>query len=72
MVRPPKGSGAQRVTNGDRLLSFSECTEQQEAMLLMPVQAWIRSSVGRFVLVSCEPRPWFARLVLSGEGRMRS
>ena len=34
MVRPPKGSGDQRVTNGDRLLSFSECTEQQEAMLL--------------------------------------
>lgn len=50
------------------LVSFSECRGQQEAMLLMPVRAWIRSGLGKFVLESSEPRPWFARLVVrSGE-----
>jgi len=50
------------------LISCSECRGQQEAMLLMPVRAWIRTGVGRFALESSEPRPRFARLVLhSGE-----
>src|SRR5258708_113397 len=50
------------------VISFSECRGQQEAMLLMPVRAWIRSRVGRFVLESSEPRPRSARLALrSGE-----
>ena len=46
------------------LISFSECRGRQEAMLLMPVRAWIRSGVGTFVLESSELRPRFARLVL--------
>jgi len=50
------------------LISCSECRGQQEAMLLMPVRAWIRTGVGRFALESSEPRPRFERLVLhSGE-----
>lgn len=47
------------------LLSLSECTSQQEAMLLMGVSAWMQSSLGRFVLESSESRAWVARLVLS-------
>ncbi len=46
------------------LVSFSECRGQQEAMLLMPVRAWIRSGLGRFVIESSQPRPCFTRLVL--------
>jgi len=47
------------------LLSLSECKGQQEAMLLMPVRGWIRSSIGMLVLESFGRRPWFARLMLS-------
>ena len=47
------------------LLSFSECEGQQEAMLLMPANGWIGSSLGRYVLESSESRAWIARLVLS-------
>lgn len=47
------------------LLSFSQCVQQQEAMLLMPAHSWIRSQLGRFVLEPSERRPWIARLVLS-------
>jgi hypothetical protein len=45
------------------LLAFSEDGQRQEAMLLMPAQAWIRSVLGTFVL---EPRstPWIATLRL--------
>ena len=32
------------------LLSFSEYAGQQEALLLMPVGAWIRGDIGRFTL----------------------
>lgn len=46
------------------LLSFSECVNQQETMLLMPVGGWIRSSVGLFTLEAPQLRPWVARLVL--------
>lgn len=48
-----------------RLLSLSECASQQEAMLLMPANGWIGSSLGRYVLESSESRAWIARLVLS-------
>ena len=47
------------------LLSFSQCVQQQEAMLLMPAHSWIRSQFGRFVLEPSERQPWMARLVLS-------
>lgn len=47
------------------LLSFSECASQQEAMLLMTVDSWIASSLGRFVLDFSESRAWVARLALS-------
>jgi hypothetical protein len=43
------------------LLSFSECAQQQESILLMPAYGWIR---GRFVLEPSKQRPWMARLVL--------
>ena len=45
------------------LLSFSEDGQRQEAMLLMPAHAWIRSVLGTLVL---EPSsvPWVAKLRL--------
>jgi hypothetical protein len=46
------------------LLSFSECGGRQEALLLMPVGGWIRSSLGLFILEASQPRPVVARLVL--------
>jgi len=47
------------------LLSLSECASQQEAMLLMPANGWMGSSLGRCVLESSESRAWIARLVVS-------
>ena len=47
------------------LLSFSECGEQQEAMLLLPASGWIESELGRFVLDADAARPWIARLALT-------
>jgi hypothetical protein len=47
------------------LLSFSECAQQQEAILLMPAHGWIKGELGRFVLEPSGQRPWMARLVLS-------
>jgi len=47
------------------LLSFSECAQQQEAMLLMPAYGWVRGQLGRFVLEPSERRPWMGRLVLN-------
>jgi hypothetical protein len=46
------------------LLSFSEFSRSQELMLLMDIQGWIRSDLGRFVLKPMEQCPWSARLVL--------
>lgn len=47
------------------LLSFSEFSRNQELMLLMDIQGWIRSDLGRFVLKPKERCPWSARLILS-------
>jgi len=47
------------------LLSFSECEQQQETMLLMPAYGWVVGQLGRFVLEPSERRPWTARLVLN-------
>jgi len=45
------------------LLAFSEDGQRQEAMLLMPAHAWIRSVLGTFVLEP-HPTPWIATLRL--------
>ncbi len=57
------GSTAWR-SEGTLLISFSECGRQQEAMLLMPPGAWLRTDVGKFVLRPFVSWPWSARLQL--------
>lgn len=47
------------------LISFSECRDKQEAMLLMPAYSWVRTAVGTFVLEPFQAWPWSARLCLS-------
>jgi len=47
------------------LLSLSEFTQQQEAMLLMPAHGWTSGELGRFILQPSEQRPWTGRLVLT-------
>ena len=51
-------------SEGTLLISFSECRNQQEAMLLMPQDGWLRTDVGRFVLQPFISWPWSARLQL--------
>jgi len=46
------------------LLSLSECAAQQEAMLLMSAGAWIRTSLGKFVLEPPAKACSLPRLVL--------
>jgi len=46
------------------LISFSEWRDQQEAMLLMPAYAWLRSDLGTFFLEPLASRPWTAQLRL--------
>jgi len=57
------GSPAWR-SEGTLLISFSECRDQQEAMLLMPLDSWLRTALGRFVLRPFISWPWSARLQL--------
>lgn len=47
------------------LISFSESGNQQEAMLLLPLDGWIESELGKFVLEPEAAQPWMARLVLA-------
>lgn len=47
------------------LISFSECRDDQEAMLLMPTESWITTKLGRFVLTPDRDRPWLARLIFT-------
>jgi hypothetical protein len=47
------------------LISFSECRDKQEAMLLMPAHGWVETELGRFVLAPLTQRPWAARLILT-------
>lgn len=47
------------------LISFSECRDKQETMLLMPANSWIETQLGRFVLEPLTQRPWTARLMLT-------
>ncbi len=51
-------------SDGTLLISFSECDREQEAMLLMPLDSWLRSDLGRFVLRPFVSWPWSARLQL--------
>lgn len=48
-----------------RVISFSECEERQEAMLVMPAYTWVRGRLGTFFLEPDTRKPWHARLVLS-------
>ncbi len=48
-----------------QVISFSECGERQELMLVMPAYAWIRGTLGTFFLEPQLRKPWTARLVLS-------
>ena len=57
------GSPAWR-SEGTLLISFSECREEQEAMLLMPLDSWLRTDLGKFVLRPFVSWPWSARLQL--------
>jgi len=57
------GSPAWR-SEGTLLISFSECRDQQEAMLLMPTDSWLRTDLGKFVLKPFISWPWSARLQL--------
>lgn len=50
------------------LLSFSEGAGQQEAMLLMSIGQWIRTSLGHFVLEPAITGHPMARLVLHASG----
>ena len=47
------------------LVSFSECHDEQEGMLLMPAYGWVRSEVGTFFLEPLVTRPWVAHLRLA-------
>ena len=44
------------------LISFSEWRDQQEAMLLLPCGSWLRTDLGRLVLMPYDQVPWRARL----------
>lgn len=57
------GSAAWRSEN-TLLISFSECRDQQEAMLLMPPDSWLRTDRGLYELRPFVAWPWSARLHL--------
>lgn len=60
------GSPAWR-SEGTLLISFSEFRDEQEAMLLMPSDSWLRTPLGKFVLQPLASRPWSTRLHLKVE-----
>jgi hypothetical protein len=51
-------------SEGTLLISFSECRDRQEAMLLMPPGGWLRTDLGKFALRPFVNWPWTARLEL--------
>ncbi len=51
-------------SDGTLLISLSECDNEQEAMLLMPPDGWLRTDLGKFVLRPFISWPWSARLQL--------
>jgi hypothetical protein len=58
------GSPAWR-SEGTLLISFSECRDQQEAMLLMPQGSWLRTDRGLYEVRPFVNWPWTARLQLA-------
>lgn len=54
-------------SEGTLLISFSECRDEQEAMLLMPSDSWLRTDLGKFVLQPLASQPWSRRLQLKSE-----
>ena len=52
-------------SEGTLLISFSECRDEQEAMLLMPADSCLRTDLGKFVLQPFVSWPWSARLQLA-------
>ena len=69
VVRSPEvghlGVGSSTWRSEDTLLiSFSECRDKQEAMLLMPPDSWLHTALGKLVLQPLVSRPWSARLHL--------
>jgi hypothetical protein len=57
------GDGRWKSDDG-LLISFSECRDQQECMLLLPAYGWICSDVGTYMLQPMAARPWFGSLKL--------
>jgi len=57
------GDSGWKSDNG-LLISFSECGDEQECMVLLPACAWIRSDVGTYILQPVPARRWIARLQL--------
>ncbi|MFN7995358.1 MAG: hypothetical protein U0Q18_17245 [Bryobacteraceae bacterium] len=47
------------------LISFSECSGQQEVMLVMPAYTWVRGRLGTFFVEPVAQNPRDARLILS-------
>ena len=70
VVRPEQTGRLEIGTHGWKsdhvlLISFSECGEQQEAMLLMPAYSWLRGALGAFVFAPCSAKPWTGELRLA-------
>jgi hypothetical protein len=59
-------------SGGTRLVSFSEGAAQQEAMLLLPPDGWIRTDLGTFVLKTQAQAVRGAPLVLLNENSVDS
>lgn len=53
-------------SEGSFLISLSEWRDQQEALLLLPPDGWIRTRLGRVSLCRQAPRVWTARPQLEG------
>ena len=51
-------------SEGTLLISFSECRDKQEVMLLMPADSWLRTDLGKFILKPFTSWPWSGRLQL--------
>jgi hypothetical protein len=50
------------------LISFSEWQDQQEIMMLLPLDGWVRTNLGRVVIQQDGLRPWASRLKLNEVG----
>jgi hypothetical protein len=60
-----KDSGAGWLHPDAQLISFSECRDQQEVLLVMPPFSWLHGRLGTFFLESDTRKAWEARLILS-------